>query len=344
MKLQRIQETLMQQITPLFFALLIATLVFYFYGVDAPQAFQEIFVDTFFTAFGVSETIVKAIPLMIVGLGLSIAFKAGIWNIGAEGQLIVGAIASTGVALFFSDYFPGATLLVVMFLGGFLAGSVWGIIGTVLKPKIDLYDAMATLMMNFVALLLLQYFVYGPWKGEQARGFPFTNVFVESAQLPRIADTRIHYPTLILAFGLVVVIYLLINRTKFGFEVRVIGDNPEAARYAGISPLKVLLIAIIISGGFAGIAGTGEVAGVQYRLRTGISPGYGYTAIVVAWLGRNHPIGIVIASLFVGGLLVGGDAIQVSLGLPFGIVNIFNGLILYFLGQEFLLKLRRKQW
>jgi len=198
-------------------------------------------------------------------------------------------------------------------------------------------------MMVYIASNLVNYLVYGPWKGPEEMGFPYTSKFSASAQLPHLAWTRIHYPTLVLALLIAVVIYLLIARTKWGYEIRVTGENPAAARYAGMSYLKTLILVMVLSGGLAGLAGVGEVAGIHFRLRypEGISSGYGFTATIVAWLARLNPLGAVLTSFLLGGLLVGGDAIQISLGLPSATIFVFNGTILLFvLGGDLIARYR----
>jgi len=326
-------------------ALLAIALVFWEYGVDPIYAYTEIFIGSFGSIFGLSDTIAKAIPLMLCGVGLAVAFKALVWNIGAEGQLLMGAIAATGIALYVFPDAPAAVVLPSMFVAGFLSGALWGLVPSVLKAKLRANEVITTLMMNYIASNLVNYLVYGAWKGLKEWGFPYTDKFPSSAWIPTlpIGTGRIHYPTLILALVLAVLTYVLVMRTKLGYEIRVTGENPDAARYAGMSYFKTAMLVMLISGGLAGLAGVGEVAGnpSHHRLRypQGISPGYGFIAIIVAWLGRLHPLAIIISSLLFGGLLVGGDAIQVSLGLPFAVIGIFNGVILFFvIGAELLLR------
>jgi simple sugar transport system permease protein len=198
-----------------------------------------------------------------------------------------------------------------------------------MKAKFGAETAITSLMMNYIAIRLVEYLVYGPWRGSMEWGFPYTNKFSLSAQIPRLPGTRIHFPTLLIGIALAVLLYIILSKTKFGFEVRVTGENPQAGRYAGMSFFKIAVLTMLISGGIAGLAGVGEVAGIQYRLRTGISPGYGYTAIIVAWLGRLNSLLIIPVALLFGGLLVGGEAIQL-MGLPYAAIDIFNGLILIF--------------
>lgn len=318
----------------LLLALLVVALLFQAIGVDPLVAYERIFKGAFGSPYGLSETVVKAIPLMLCGVGLALAFRAGIYNIGAEGQLLVGAVCASGVALTFPDW-PAWALVPAMFAAGFLGGALWALLPAWLKARFQVNEVITTLMLVYIASELVNHLVYGPWKAREEMGFPYSAKFSEAAQLPRLFlgfPTRIHYPTLILALALAAVIYVLLTRTKWGFEIRVTGDNPEAARYAGMNYLQVVLLVMLISGGLAGLAGVGEVAGIQYRLRypQGISPGYGFTAIIVAWLARLNPLVVIITALLLGGLLVGGDAIQVAMRLPIATIYIFNGVILLF--------------
>jgi ABC-type uncharacterized transport system permease subunit len=320
----------------LLLALAVIAVLFRALGVDPIVAYRRIFRGAFGSVYGISETIVKAIPLILVAVGLTIAFQARVYNIGAEGQLLLGAICATGLALARPDW-PAWLLLPGMFVFGFLGGAVWALIPALLKSRFHVDEVLSSLMMVHIASESVNYLVYGPWKGASEMGFPYTDKFSASAQLPTWFRTRIHYPTLILGLTLAVLAYLLIHRTKWGFEIRVTGQNPMAARYAGMNYMRTVVLVMLLSGGLAGLAGVGEVAGIHHRLRypQGISPGYGFTAIIVAWLARLNPLAAVITALLLGGLLVGGDAIQVALGLPVATMYIFNGLILLFvLGGE----------
>jgi len=318
-------------------ALLVAALILWSQGVDPLHAYARIFIGAFGSFYGWSETLTKAIPLMLCGLGLAVAFRSSFWNIGAEGQLLLGATAATGIALFVP--IAGPSLLLLMILAGFLAGAAWGLLPAIFKGKLGANEVITTLMMNYIAMEIVKYLVTGPWKGATQFGFPYTDRFPSAAQLPVLAGTRVHYPTLVIGFALAVLLYVILRRTKLGYKIRVIGDNPHAAQYAGISYTRTILAVMIISGGLAGIAGVGEVAGVRHLLTTPeqISQGYGFTAIIVAWIAMRNPLAVIASSIFMGGLLVGGDVFQTSLGLPFQTINVFNGLILFFLivGQIF---------
>jgi simple sugar transport system permease protein len=312
-------------------AVLFATL-----RVNPLVAYGEIFRGAFGSWYGLSETVTKTIPLLLVGVGLALAYRAQVWNIGAEGQLLLGAIAATGVALRWPN-------LPAMFLAGFVAGALWALIPAVLKVWWRVDEVLTSLMLVYVAAEAVNYLVYGPWKGAESRGFPLTDGFAEAAQLPVIGWSRVHYPTLILALVAAGLVFVLMRYTTIGFEIRVTGENRAAARYAGMSYEKTVLLVMGISGGLAGIAGVGEVAGIHHRLLNpaGISPGYGFSGIIVAWLARLNPLGVILSAFLLAGLLVGGDAIQVSLGLPAATTEIFNGVILLFvLGGEVMTRYR----
>lgn len=287
-------------------------------------------IGSFGSVYGLKETITKAIPLMLIGGGLSIAFHGKFWNIGAEGQLLFGAIGATWVALFLGPHLNSFLVFPLMFLAGFILGAMFGTIPAFFKTKLHINETIVTLMLNYIAAELVRYLVFGPWKGKSQFGFPYTDNFVPSATLPLLPGSRIHYLTLILSFIVIFLAWFILYKTKFGYEVKVMGENPEAGKYAGINFTKTTLWLMILSGGFAGLAGVGEVAGIHRHLSypDSISSGYGFTAIIVTWLARLNPLLVILSSLFFGGILVGGDAIQTSLGFPAATINIFNGLIL----------------
>lgn len=314
-------------------ALFSIAVMFWIYGANPLLTYQRIFRGAFGSWYGLSETITKSIPLLLCGLGLAVAFKMGFWNIGAEGQLLMGAVGATWVVLYFIPHAPFSVMLTLVFCVGFAAGAGWGLIPAVLKAKFRANEVIVSLMLVYIASELVNYLVYGPWKSPYEWGFPYSTKFPVSAQIPTIPNTRIHYPTLVLALVLAILIYILMRKTKLGYEIEVLGARPEAARYAGIESTRIILLVMVISGGMAGLAGVGEVAGIHRRLMypSGISPGYGFTAIIVAWLGKLNPLFLILAAFLFGGLLVGGDAIQVTLGFPVGVINIFNGVILFFL-------------
>ena len=305
-------------------------------------ALKEILLRSFGSLYGLKETVTKAIPLILIGSGLTLAFRARFWNIGAESQLLLGAIAATWVGLQWGPKLPSGLLFPLMFLAGFLAGALWGLIPALLRARFAVNEVISTLMLNYVAAELLTLLITGPWRGASQRGFPYTESLAAAAKLPLIPGTRIHYLTLIIALAAAGLLYLAVYTTKFGYELRVLGENPEAARYAGIDFLRTSVVIMVVSGGLAGLAGVGEAAGIHHRLTYPgvVSAGYGFTAIIVAWLAKLNPLGAVVSGLLFAGILVGGDAIQISLGLPAATVQVFNGVLLFFLimGDFFLLR------
>lgn len=322
-------------------ALIAAGIFFQAYGVSPFRAYSDILRGALGSRLGITETIRRMIPLLLIGVGLTVAFRALFWNIGAEGQLLIGAVAATGVALY--SGFPGWLLLPGMFLAGFLAGGAWGVVPGVLKAKLGINDVITTLMLNYVAIFIVEWLIHDLWKGPTMRGFAYTDRFPPAATLQTIAGTRIHWVTLVVGLMAAASLFVLLKRTRLGFEIRVVGENPHAARFAGISQVKITVFAMVVSGGLAGIAGVGEVAGIHHMLLSPmhISLGYGYTAIIVAWLARRNPLAVILTSFLFGVIMRGGDVIKVSLGLPFQLVNVFNGLILFFLiGSEVFMRYR----
>ncbi len=352
----RIDASPSLQVTVLLFSLLAGLftvgMVFAASRVNPFLALWKIFSGSFGSLYGIKETITKAIPLILIGSGLALAFRARFWNIGAESQLLMGAICATWIGLNWGPRLPGPIIIPAMFLAGFLGGALWAMFPALLKVKFGINEVISTLMLNYVAAELLTLLIVGPWKGVTQQGFPYTDDFPASATLPLLYGSRIHYTTLIIAVFACVLLFMLIYSTKFGYELRVIGENIEAARYAGIDFMRNTVIMMLISGGMAGIAGVGEVAGIHHHLTypQAISSGYGFTAIIVAWLAKLNPIAAIASGLFFAGILVGGDAIQISLGLPAATVQVFNGILLFFLimGDFFLnnrviLSLERKE-
>ncbi len=323
-------------------------LIFLLSGVNPFYAFYKIFSGSFGSFYGIKETITKAIPLILIGGGLAMAFRAKFWNIGAESQLLMGAIFGTWVGLTWGQHLPSVVIVPLMFLAGFAGGALWGVIPAILKIKYAINEVISTLMMNYICAEFLIFLIVGPWKGKTKFGFPYTDDLPASATLGLLPGSRIHYVTLLLAIISVILLAVVLYRTRFGYEVRVIGENPEAGRYAGIDFFKTTLIIMAISGGMAGLAGVGEAAGIHHYLSypTSISSGYGYTAIIVAWLAKLNPLYVILSGIFFSGILVGGDAIQISLGLPAATVEVFNGTLLVFLimGDFFLKNKVRFIW
>jgi ABC-type uncharacterized transport system permease subunit len=328
--------------------LLVVSFIFLLSGVNPLYALAKIFIGSFGSLYGIKETITKAIPLILIGSGLALAFRAKFWNIGAESQLLMGAIFGTWVGLNWGPHLPAAIIVPLMFLAGFAGGALWGLIPAILKVKFSINEVISTLMLNYICNEFMMLLIVGPWRGKTKHGFPYTDDLPLSATLSMIPGSRIHYATLLVAIATVIILGILIYKTRFGYELRVIGENPDAAKYSGINFFKTTLIIMAISGGVAGLAGVGEAAGIHHYLSypASISSGYGYTAIIVAWLAKLNPVYCILSAFFFAGILVGGDAIQISLGLPAATVQIFNGTLLVFLimGDFFLKNRVTLQW
>lgn len=321
-----------------FLALLTGAVMLALSGKDPVTIYYLMFSRAFGSSYGLSETIVRAIPLMLAGLGVALAFRMQLWNIGGEGQLFMGAIAAGWVAL----SFPGASawiLLPAMFVAGCIGGGLWAWLPSIPRAYLGVNEIITTLMLNYVAILSLDYLVYGPWRDPAGYNFPLSAPFGAGAMLPTFGDTRIHAGLL---FGLViaVIIYLVIYRSRWGYEIRVIGESPSAARYSGMNIPRNIMLVMFVSGAVCGLAGMAEVSGILHRIQPGISAGYGYTAIIIAWLSKLNPFAIILVAFLFGGLQVGGYVVQTS-GVPAAMVAMLQGSLLFFvLGGEILLKYR----
>lgn len=290
------------------------------------------------SAYGLSETAVKAIPLMLCGLGISLAFRMQLWNIGAEGQFYLGAFAATWVPLTFPNL-PAYIMLPAMVVLGMAAGALWALGPAFLRVKWQVNEIITTLMLNYVGILWVNYFVYGPWKDPKGFNFPLTAEFPAAALLPTLAGSRIHIG-LIFALAIVVLFIIVFKNSRWGYEIRVIGASEKAARYAGMNIKRNMFIVMLLSGAICGLAGMAEVSGIAGRLQPGLSPGYGYTAIIVAWLAKLNPIAIVFVAVLFGVLQVGGYLVQ-TFGVPASVAAMIQGAILFFvLGGEILTNYR----
>jgi simple sugar transport system permease protein len=309
-------------------------------GVAPLAAYGEMGAELFGTAFGFSEVLVKATPLILCGLGVMVAFKMLFWNIGAEGQLHLGAWAATAVATAPLPWESPWLRLPAMAVTAIVAGGLWALIPAVLKIGRQVNEVVTSLLLNYVAIAIVDHFIYGPWRDPASSNFPLTPMFPGAAQLPRLGTLRVNLG-LLLALAAAALAYVVQERSRLGFAIRVTGDNVAAARYAGISLAGTTLAAMALSGGLAGLAGMVELAGIQHRLLRGFSPGYGYTAIIVAWLGRLHPAGVVIAGFLLGALLAGGEVLQISRQLPISMIFMVEGaLLLTLLAGDFFSRYR----
>lgn len=282
---------------------------------------------------GITQTLVKATPLLLVGLGVTIAFRGGVINIGGEGQLIVGALATTAVALALPEW-PGAILLPLALAAGVVGGAAWGGVPGVLKARLGVNEILSTIMMNQIAVQLANYLLREPMidPAEIARG---TRI-AQSAQLPeqvwlvRLVPRTLLHGGAVIALVMAVLVYIFLWRTTIGYRIRAVGLNPEAAQYAGIRVPLYQALALILGGAFAGLAGAVEVLGVQHRMMEGLSGGYGFSGIVAALFGKLHPLGAIPASILFGGLLVGADKMQRAVQVPSALIGALQGLVVLF--------------
>ena len=309
-------------------------------GKDPIKSFEIFFINPLKTSYGVSELFLKATPLILIATGLSIGFRANVWNIGAEGQFILGAIAATGVALHF-DHHPSMLLLTEMAIAGMLGGMVWAAITAFLKTRFHANEILVSLMLVYVAQYLADWFVHGPWKDPDGFGFPQTVIFSENAILPTFFEGLRVNISLLGALLFLVIAYLFIFKSFTGFKILVSGYSKAAARYAGFSINGAVWIGLLAGGAMAGIAGMSEVSGPANQLTAHISNGYGFAAIIVAYVGRLHPVGIFFSGLLMALLYLGGEQAQFYLNLPSSIGQIFQGMLLFFLlGFDILVQYR----
>ncbi|MCF7952789.1 MAG: ABC transporter permease [Spirochaetales bacterium] len=307
-------------------SLLIGAFVLLFSHVNPLATYVYMFIGAFGSWSAFTETLVKAIPLMLTGLGVSVAFRLRFWNIGAEGQYVWGAIGTAWVMLYW-NFIPNPMLLPVGLLIGMAAGAGWAGIPAVLKAVWKVDETLTTLMLNYVAILFAEFLYYGPWRDPEGYGFPGTKPFPEEAWLPRFSG-RAHWG-LLLAVVAAVILWFVLSRTKWGFEIQMIGKSPKAARCQGVNIKRNIILVIMLSGALSGLAGFAEVAAVSHRLQKGIATGYGYTAIIIAWMSQLNPIAALFVALLMAGLLVGGDQIQMMMGLPAAMGVVLQGLLLF---------------
>ena len=305
-------------------------LLFMALGKNPVEAIRIIFVDPFFDAYSRSELLVKAAPLALIAVGLSFGFRAGVWNIGAEGQFVVGAITggATGLAFYGT---PGLWVLPLMAFMGALGGFLWAMIPALLKIRFNANEILVSLMLVYVAELLLSALVSGPLRDPDGFNFPESRLFHDSATLPIILEnTRAHVGVLV-ALGVGVLGYVLLHRHVFGYQVQLMGTAPRAARFAGVRLNLMIAACLGLSGALAGLAGTFEAAGPVGQLVPSLPVGYGFTAIIVAFLGRLDPLGILLASLVMALTYIGGETAQFTLQIPAAAISVFQGMLLFFL-------------
>jgi general nucleoside transport system permease protein len=306
----------------------IAGVVIWLLGRSPAAAFQVYVSDPLRDPWALQELAVKATPLALIAIGLSYCFRANLWNIGAEGQFVMGAVLGSWLALRTHGAEAGFWLLPVMLLLGAVGGALWGLIPALLRTRFGVSEILTSLMLVYVAQLTLDYLVRGPWRDPQGFNFPQSVTFDPAATLPAVLEGgRVHYGA-VFALAAVLVTAVVVGRTLFGYRLRVTGEAPRAAFFAGFDARATTLAVFAISGALAGLAGISEVAGQIGQLQPSISPGYGFTAITVAFLGRLHPVGILVAALVVALTFIGGESAQILLRLPLDLTQAFQGILL----------------
>ena len=323
----------MRVVSPLLAAgamLLTGILIFTLLGKDSGRAFYVFFIKPLDSLYGVGELLLKATPLLLCGLGLALGFRANVWNICAEGQLTMGAIAGGGVALWLGD---SSTLwgLPLMLLAGALGGMAWAAIPAFLRNRFNTSEILVTLMLVYIAQLVLSYLVHGPWRDPHGFNFPQSRPFSEAHLIPLLVEGARTNWGFVLGLLLALASWLFSSQTYAAYRMQVAGLAPAAAAYAGFSSRATVWMALLIGGACAGVAGLCEVAGPIGQLQAQISPGYGFAAIIVAWIGRLHPFGIVLGALLMSLLYLGGESAQMQMALPSAITGLFQGLLLFYL-------------
>ena len=312
----------------------IAALLFASLGKDPVKGLGIFFVEPLSNLRQVSEVLLKATPLIVIALGLAVCYRSNVWNIGAEGQYLLGALAAGGVALWLTTQgivLPKIVAVPLVLIGGVLGGMAWAAITALLRDKFNASEILVSLMLVYVAQQLVNYVVFGPWKDPQGFNFPQTKTFDASTWLPNLmSGTRLHIG-FVIALVAVGLMWVFMFRLFRGFQLQVGGLAPAAARYAGFSASTSLWTAMLMSGALAGLAGAMEAAGPLRQLTPHISTGLGFTAIIVCFVGRLHPVGIVFAGILLSMMLIGGELGQSRLGLPNALTGVFQGLLLVLL-------------
>ena len=315
-------------ILALLITVVIGVILFAALGKDPVRGLQVFFWEPIKSGYAIGELLVKATPLLIIALGLAVCFRSNVWNIGAEGQFVVGAIAAGSVALL-ADKSTGPWILPLILMAGVLGGMLWAGIVAWLRDVCNANEILVSLMLVYVATLTLVYLVTGPWKDPMGYNFPQSKTFEAVTQIPRLVKgSRVSIGVLI-ALGGVALLWVFLFRTRAGFAQQVGGLAPAAARYAGFSARRALWTALLVSGGAAGLAGALEVAGPIGQLTPYVPAGYGFAAIIVAFVGRLHPVGMVFSALLMSMFYIGGELAQSRLGLPKSLTAVFQGLLLF---------------
>ena len=307
---------------------LIGVLLFVALGKDPVAGLRVFFWDPIKSPYALGELTVKATPLLLIALGLAVCFRSNVWNIGAEGQYVLGAIAASGVALM-ADKGSSSWIVLPVLLAGVLGGMFWAGITAWLRDRFNANEILVSLMLVYVAVMLLSFMVSGPWKDPQGYNFPQSRTFDAATRIPRLFSGSRVSIGIFIAFAGVACVWVFLFRTRAGFAQQVGGLAPAAARYAGFSSRRALWVALLVSGGMAGLAGALEVAGPIGQLTPYVPAGYGFAAIIVAYVGRLHPVGMVLSAVLMSMFYIGGELAQSRLGMPRSLTGVFQGLLLF---------------
>jgi simple sugar transport system permease protein len=325
------------RIAAAFAALLASALIMALMGFNPLDVFAKIVSGSLGSAYRFRETVNKAIPLSVLALGTAVAFRMKFWNIGQEGQFYLGAYGAALVAFAFPAL-PSPLLLLLMFIAGLIFGGLWALIPALLKIRFSTSETLVTLMLNYIALKWISYLQYGPWKDPQALGFPKITPFSSAAVLPSVLGIHIGW---IIAICLAALLYVLLKKTKLGYEIDVIGESGATARYAGMSVFRITIISIMLSGGLCGAAGMMQASAIEHSLSEQLSGGLGFTSVITCWLARLEPPAILVISFLFALLIQGGNFLQSSLQIPASISLVLQGIIIFFvLGSEFFIRYR----
>ncbi len=344
MKMNFRQSQILPIISPLIAilsALLVGAILIVIAGANPITAYTALFQESLFTYFGFGNTLTKTTPLLFTSLGVLIALKAGQYNIGGEGQIYLGALGSTLAGLYLQNLPPFIHISLALF-AGFLFGGIWGFIPGFLKAIRGVNEVITTLLLNYIAINLISYLVQNPLKEPNAPS-PYSPLIAKSAQLPIILPGSLAHAGIFLSAIAAIILWIIINRFTFGYQIKAVGFNPTASHYAGISVQRTIILVMTLAGGFAGLAGSCEVMGLKYRLFDVVSPGYGFDAIAIAFLSRGSVIGVVLTSLFFGALRSGANVMQRNANVPITIILAIQGLTVLFIAISIALEYKVKK-
>lgn len=321
--------------------MLVGMLVFDALGINGWAAVRDIFLTPLLATYKWQDVALKAAPLVIIALGLSVGNRAQVWNIGAEGQYVIGALCAAGMGMAFGAA-GGFFVILLMILAGVVGGALWALIPAVLRTRFSVNEVLSSLMMTYVSLQVLGYLVGGPWKDPNGRNFPATAPLPDNQSLPILAGSTIHLGILI-AVLLPFVFWVIMSRSTFGYQVRVVGSSPHAARHGGFDAKQTIWATMLIGGAMAGLAGALEFAGALHKIDLGFPSGYGFTAIIVAFLGRLNPFGCLLAGVVLAVTFVGGQLAKTTVHIPDSTAGIFQAMMLFFiLASDILIRYRVK--